>query len=458
MENELTALRLLLSQGFVVLAFLLAMLAPAGLAVTAAGSSRLKHRFASFGWMILLLPLVSIATYLFGWMFYHAFPAGPGITGGFRDAWSAAPWAETMGPGLDRDENGGYTDLLLRSVVFIAFAWFAAALLAAASLERIRGGGLMILAVILSGLFFAIAAAWGWSEKGWMVEIMGFHDPFGLGVLSTLTGGFTLGVLVVLKARILRRDAQGHLQAVPGHSDGLVMTGRLLMVIGLLGMALAATHPAASLFLGDGTFIVASNVYGAPISLGGLLLNILMAASGGLLIGHVLTDGNLRMTLTLPVAAIVGIIPGSDFYHPLESFILALFLTWLCHRSYHWLENRFYLDDVTGTVAFHGFGGFWGLVVAGILLWGYPASTDPGYVHINPFGQAAGAMLLFWLLGFLPGYVAARVLNFFGVLRLAQVVELCGQDIASLRNTEEASYQLYRQERRYVEDLIEERH
>ena len=66
-------------------------------------------------------------------------------------------------------------------------------------------------------------------------------------------------------------------------------------------------------------------------------------------------------------------------------------------------------------------------------------------------------MLLFWLLGFLPGYLAAQALSFFGVLRLAGVVELCGRDIDAMRQAEQSRYELYAHERAHVEDLIEER-
>ncbi len=457
MESEIGAVRLLLSQAFTALALLLAVLAPAGLALTATGWARFKHRFTGLGWMILLLPLAATATYLVGWLLYHVFPTGPGITDGFGQAWIALPWAETMGPGFFRDEAGGYSDRLLRLVVFMVFAWFAACLLAGAVQERIRGGGLMVLAVALSALCYPIGAAWGWSADGWMVALMGFHDAFGLAVLSTLAGGYALGVLVVLKPRIARHDAKGQAVTIPAHSDGMVIAGRVAMLAGLPGLALAALQPAAAIALADTTLFAASNIYGAPVPLSGLLLNLLMAGSAGLLIGHVLTGGDLPRALSLSLAAIVGTAPGADLYHPLESFLLGLILAWLCHRGYHWLETRFHLDDVTGTVAFHGFAGFWGLVIAGVLLWGYPASPNPDDADINPFGQAAGALLLFWLLGYLPGYLGARILAFLGALRLAQVVELSGLDIEALRRAEDSRYELHGHERAYVDELIKER-
>ena len=82
----------------------------------------------------------------------------------------------------------------------------------------------------------------------------------------------------------------------------------------------------------------------------------------------------------------------------------------------------------------HGFAGFWGLLIAGIVLWGYPSSTNPEFVSINPFGQFAGAIILFWILGFVPGYLTAKILNFFNLLRISETTESAGKDVMSLRN------------------------
>ncbi len=456
MENELQALRALYVHGYMIVMFLLGLLAPTGVALVGGGSARFKHRFASLWRVILLFPLTLLATFLFGWMLYHAFAAGPGITAGFRSVWHAVPWSDAMGPGFHRDAGGGYAIGSLRMVIFALFSWFAAGLLAGATQERIRAGGLMMLSVVLSSVFLAIGAAWGWSARGWMVELMGFHDPFGLGVLATLAGGFALGVLNVLGPRIGAVDDRGQMQGIAAGSEGMVLCGRAAMIIGSMAIAYAALVPAGSMKLGTASIFAAENIYGAPVPMSAPLLNILMAAAGGMVMGHVLTGRDGADILTLPIAAIIAIAPGADFYHPLEAFILALVLSFLCRRARQWLDRRFHLDDVIGAVALHGFAGFWGLVIAGILLWGYPASPRPDFAHINPFGQAAGAMLLFWLLGFLPGYLSARILDFFGVLRLDRIVELAGQDIDRLRRSEEMRHAAYQRERGVVNELIEE--
>jgi ammonia channel protein AmtB len=83
-------------------------------------------------------------------------------------------------------------------------------------------------------------------------------------------------------------------------------------------------------------------------------------------------------------------------------------------------------------VAVHGYAGFFGVVVAGFLLWGYPSSPNPEFASINPFGQLIGAIIMFFVLGFIPGWVTARILSAFGLLRIPRQVELMGLDAAAL--------------------------
>jgi ammonia channel protein AmtB len=95
-----------------------------------------------------------------------------------------------------------------------------------------------------------------------------------------------------------------------------------------------------------------------------------------------------------------------------------------------WVERRFKIDDAVGGVAVHGYGGFLGVVVAGFVLWGYPSSYDPSYAPITPWGNFIGAIIMFWVLGFIPGYVLARILQAFNMLRIPREIELVGLDLS----------------------------
>jgi Amt family ammonium transporter len=98
-----------------------------------------------------------------------------------------------------------------------------------------------------------------------------------------------------------------------------------------------------------------------------------------------------------------------------------------------WWRDRLALkhgiDDVTGTIALHGIVGFLGVLLAGFILWMYPASSTADFARINPFGQLVGGMLAFGLFGFLPGYLISRFLRFLGQLQQSPLSQLAGEGL-----------------------------
>ena len=50
------------------------------------------------------------------------------------------------------------------------------------------------------------------------------------------------------------------------------------------------------------------------------------------------------------------------------------------------------------------------------------------YAPINPLGMIIGAVIMFGVLGFLPGWILAKILHGMGKLRIPRDVELAGLD------------------------------
>ena len=50
------------------------------------------------------------------------------------------------------------------------------------------------------------------------------------------------------------------------------------------------------------------------------------------------------------------------------------------------------------------------------------------YAPINPVGMIIGAIIMFGVLGFLPGWILAKILHGMGKLRIPRDVELAGLD------------------------------
>ena len=100
----------------------------------------------------------------------------------------------------------------------------------------------------------------------------------------------------------------------------------------------------------------------------------------------------------------------------------------IVYRLHFWVERKFKIDDAVSTVGVHGYAGVVGLIIAGFVLWGAPSSPYEGYATVNPLGQLIGAIIMFGLLGFLPGWALAKIQQAAGVLRIPREVELQGLD------------------------------
>ena len=50
------------------------------------------------------------------------------------------------------------------------------------------------------------------------------------------------------------------------------------------------------------------------------------------------------------------------------------------------------------------------------------------YAAINPLGMFIGALIMFFVLGMIPGWIIAKVLHGMGKLRIPREVELAGLD------------------------------
>ena len=108
----------------------------------------------------------------------------------------------------------------------------------------------------------------------------------------------------------------------------------------------------------------------------------------------------------------------------------------IAYKMHYWVERKFKIDDAVRAVAVHGYAGFVGLVICGFVLNGYPSSgysvgamwDGSTYASINPLGMFIGAIIMFFVLGMIPGYIIAKVLNGVGRLRIPREAEIAGLD------------------------------
>ena len=143
--------------------------------------------------------------------------------------------------------------------------------------------------------------------------------------------------------------------------------------------------------------------------------------------GYTLSKGEAFWTFSGGLDGIIASSAVNDLYHPLQAFLIAIIGVWIAFRLHYWVERKFKIDDAVGAVAVHGYAGTFGVIIAGFVLWGYPAVVD-GSATITPLGQIVGAIVMFVVLGFIPTYIIAKILNALGMLRIPREIELAGLD------------------------------
>ena len=183
---------------------------------------------------------------------------------------------------------------------------------------------------------------------------------------------------------------------------------------------------------GDGVFYSATNIYLQPTTLSGITLNFLMSLSGGLMAAYIVSKGDSFWTYSGGLAGVIAASAGNDLYHPIQAMLIAAAVVPVIYKMHYWVERKFKIDDAVGAVAVHGYAGFIGVVIAGFMLWGYPSSPNPEYASINPLGNFIGAIIMFGVLGFLPGFIIATILKKLGMLRVAPEIEIMGLDISAI--------------------------
>jgi ammonia channel protein AmtB len=427
-----------------------------GFCVYEVGASRRKNIQHTLMKNTMLIPLVTITFYFFGWWVYWAFPLFPLIETSLAAAPFAVPWSELMGTHM-----GGSVTVQTESLTaddtmywaringvfwaaFLLFSWTTASIISGAVIERIKTQAFLIIVVLVGSFTWILDAAWGWSWNGWMVQLWGFHDAYASSVVHGIAGGSALGVLLVLGPRLGKFAADGTPRDIPQNNPWFVTVGLFLIYTGFWGFYAACNVPIIDFTSGvlgvEGeAFFTATNIYLTPTSLSAITFNFLMSLSGGLLAGYVVSRGDPFWSYSGGLAGVITASSGNDLYHPIEAMIIAMIGVWIAYKMHHWVERKFKLDDAVGAVAVHGYAGFAGTVIAGFMLWGYPSNVVGGDIGwfgnnadgvaiINPIGNFLGAMLFFWVLGFLPCYILSKVLDGMGWLRVPREIELAGLD------------------------------
>ena len=413
-ESALETMNAVNNEFFYWVSIALMILIHAGFLAYESGASRSKNVLATAIKNLLAFAVVVASFFFVGWFLYNAMPSGWFVLDEL--ALAALPWSENMGPNIADPASG---------IFWGAFALFAAttgSIMSGAVLERIRTSAFLILATVLGSVVWIIAAAWGWHGSGWMLTQLGFHDVGAAGCVHLIAGAFTLGVLINLGPRIGRFAADGTPITIRPHNLPMTMLGLMLIFVGFFGFLMGCV-----LYSSEGY----TTIYGSPTTLSAFAFNTLMGLAGGIIGAYLTSRGEPFWTISGGLAGVISVAAGMDLYHPALGFLIAL-VGGAGVPYIGKLLDRFKIDDVVGAVAVHGGAGAYSLVVAGIFLGGYP-NTD-GNPSVSLWGQLV-ALVVFAVLGFVPGYGLSWLLKKTRTLRVPAAVEAAGLDLSEVPAT-----------------------
>lgn len=391
------------------------------------GASRMKNVLSSGVKNILAFAFMIPTFYFFGWWVYWGFPTGFSLSAGPNGisgaeyansiAWGWGEAAQYMGPNIADQASGVFWG------AFALFACTTASIMSGSVIERIQTVGFTILAIVLGSFAWVLAAAWGWHADGWLVTGWGLHDFGAAGLVHAVAGFFALGVLINLGPRIGKFNPDGSANHIAGHNMPFTATGLMLIIVGFWGflMACVIVPGEAWSWYADKP----ATIYGTPITLSALSFNILMGIAGGIIGAWISTRDPFWM-MSGALAGIISVASGLDIYYPALAFIIAFGAGILLKPAAAVLE-RMGIDDAVGAVTVHGTIGLYGVILLGVFASGYPAAQGEGAVTVSLMGQIVGAVV-FFLIGFIPGYVCSLILNLIGWLRVPEAAELAGLD------------------------------
>jgi len=296
-----------------------------------------------------------------------------------------------------------------------AFCGTASTIISGAVAERMRLGGYLAIAAIVSVLFYPLFGHWVWYEgtaaapAGWLRRL-GFIDYSGAAAVHSLGGWVALAAALTVGPRLGRFES-GAPRMTP-HSLPLAALGAVLLWTGWFGF-------------------VGGNAIRGGDSMAAILLNTCLAgAAGGLAAGlwsrFQRSFSATYLMISGTIAGLVSVTACCHLISPKASVAAGAAGALIACYGIGWLQRR-KVDDPVGAVAVHAFAGAWGTLAAA--LFAEPDLLPHDSRLRQLLVQALGAAAAFvWAFG--GGYFILRGLNRVTPLRVSRQTEIEGLNAA----------------------------
>lgn len=284
---------------------------------------------------------------MFGGIAFYA--VGFGIAYGKSNGW----WAFSMGI-TESDLGLGLTiSNKLFWFIQMGFAIAAISIVSGGVAERMKMWSYAIYVFIFCAIMYPLAANWVWNPNGWLAT-MGFNDFAGSAAVHAMGGFSALAGAIVLGARIGKYNADGSINAIPGHNLTLASVGAFILWFGWFGFNPGSTLGAVGKWELIGS--VATNTF-------------LASAMGGIstMVYTMLKYKKVDITMVINgvLAGLVAITAGCNVVSANSAIIIGLVAGILVDYGVL-IIDKMKIDDPVGAIAVHGVNGFFGTLAVGL--------------------------------------------------------------------------------------------
>jgi len=275
---------------------------------------------------------------------------------------SASGWMPTMGFGGFGADNeaaaviaGGddapYYSVLSDFFFQVVFVATAMSIVSGAVAERMKLWAFLAFAIVFTGFIYPMQGMWKWG--GGFLDMNGFNDFAGSGVVHMAGAAAALAGVILLGARKGKYGKDGSVNAIPGANLPLATLGTFILWLGWFGFNGGSELKVSDVAEANATAMV--------------FVNTNMAAAGGCIAGLLFArlwfgKADLTMALNGALAGLVSITAEPLTPSPELATLIGAIGGVLVVASIVALDTKFKIDDPVGAISVHGVVGIWGLL------------------------------------------------------------------------------------------------
>lgn len=293
----------------------------------------------------------------------------------------------------------------------LTFCGTATTIIGGAVSERLRFTGYLVVAAVMSSLFYPLYAHWVWSQGGWLRNI-GFVDFAGASVVHGVGAWVGLACCLLIGPRLNRfhKEKPVHYH---GHNLPIASVGMFLLIFGWIGFN-------------------AGSAFQLDDRMPRIVTTTIMAGIGGATVAILCTrlcrrKKELETFINGFLAGLVAITACCNVVSLSSAMIIGAVASVIAMIGVKAMEF-FEVDDPVSVVPVHGLAGVWGTLC--VAIFGDLTLLGTGLTRWEQLeSQFLGAVICFgW--AFVGGYVVLTFVNFVYHLRVDAESETIGLNVA----------------------------